>query len=921
MKLALRFHGHDPEEIRSFLEAIAPLTKAADGLTGSSGSGDGLLERRVGTRRKRALPIARDADDPVGIWHHAMQALLQQLRQDLREAVRSGNGRPDPLAKTAGETGDVEPCLAHDDCDDTADAFVLTPDEVELIKAVRKAHPGQLSLFGEPQHSPTAWDEAQHPRATEVEGKYRPGEFLPRQAQEPHAAEAPAIVPRTGDPVATLHGQVAAVIGDDKADRVLEAAQTRAGQETVTPDHYQEALRDLGEGDLPAELGTREPAPTEEQQEPPDTSSRRATGRREYVDVGEKIGGARKDVWKAIMDGRRTFTTIDFGELEERPEEAARAITKAHLLHGASPQELRDGGLTGNVAYLATQVFGAIAPKPGDSPEQRRAFARGLERVQRAMMAANGPDDVLGALKDMSREHRGFLMTPAESAQYERMQASWRQARQRFQQADSDARPAYNEMNRLGSEVSGIRYDGRLSEVTKQARIAELQPQVEAATARWKALNAAARKLADEARALSPMEFAEGLYKRDRANPDSWHNAYQALGDRFVNILKGKGAFWETHAGRGKRMDPQDWSWSEAKEPGERESTRTVDRLPVWERKVPDDVQREGGSEVAFKPQDLVDRFGIRGVEYGNWMDEASSQHHTQRAGEALMDLAEVLGIPHQQVSYNGRLAMAFGARGKGKALAHYEPDRKVINMTKFNGGGSLAHEWGHFMDNILAVVGHEGQAGHTSFLSAGEPGPHVAPEVKAAYEQLNKAMHEGDFRPARECDGSKNRYRSWPAVDRVLAAHDGDGQAAYQQLFAQDRGHRWSTQQASKIGHYLAARTGKPVKAYSGEGKSHFAATAHLMGPYWSDPREMFARAFDAYVADKLKARGMKNSYLTAGTDEDLGFAVPIMGQQLTYSPHPCGAERERIHAAFDRLIEAVKSSGMLAKAARKGA
>ena len=47
----------------------------------------------------------------------------------------------------------------------------------------------------------------------------------------------------------------------------------------------------------------------------------------------------------------------------------------------------------------------------------------------------------------------------------------------------------------------------------------------------------------------------------------------------------------------------------------------------------------------------------------------------------------------------DGSLGLAFGARGvggKNAALAHYEPDTKVINLTKYGGAGCVAHEWFH---------------------------------------------------------------------------------------------------------------------------------------------------------------------------------------------------------------------------------
>lgn len=71
-------------------------------------------------------------------------------------------------------------------------------------------------------------------------------------------------------------------------------------------------------------------------------------------------------------------------------------------------------------------------------------------------------------------------------------------------------------------------------------------------------------------------------------------------------------------------------------------------------------------------------------------------------AYDAFEDLYKAIGISVKDISLGGELAIAFGARGRGSAMAHYEPVKNVINMTKRRGAGSLAHEWGHAMDAYL---------------------------------------------------------------------------------------------------------------------------------------------------------------------------------------------------------------------------
>lgn len=101
--------------------------------------------------------------------------------------------------------------------------------------------------------------------------------------------------------------------------------------------------------------------------------------------------------------------------------------------------------------------------------------------------------------------------------------------------------------------------------------------------------------------------------------------------------------------------------------------------------------------------EDFMNEFGFRGVQFGNWTNQADRQMAVNQAYDAFMDLSNLIGIPPKALSLNGELGIAFGARGSGSALAHYEPNEVVINLTKTKGAGSLAHEWWHALDNYFA--------------------------------------------------------------------------------------------------------------------------------------------------------------------------------------------------------------------------
>ena len=136
-------------------------------------------------------------------------------------------------------------------------------------------------------------------------------------------------------------------------------------------------------------------------------------------------------------------------------------------------------------------------------------------------------------------------------------------------------------------------------------------------------------------------------------------------------------------------------------------------------------AERVGPSVLVLSTQEsqeaaLLKSNGMRGLQWGNSVTDDERAHHLKEAALAFNDLAEVTGLPPAMASFNGRLGLAFGARGRKGALAHYEPDQRVINLTRKGGVGTLAHEWGHFFDNILSELHGTGKHSFLSSTTAG---------------------------------------------------------------------------------------------------------------------------------------------------------------------------------------------------------
>lgn len=162
------------------------------------------------------------------------------------------------------------------------------------------------------------------------------------------------------------------------------------------------------------------------------------------------------------------------------------------------------------------------------------------------------------------------------------------------------------------------------------------------------------------------------------------------------------------------------------------------------------------GADVS--PQQFAEAFGFRGVQFGNYVEDARRREDLNEAYDALMDMAGVLGVPPKALSLNGELGLAFGARGKGgkgAAAAHYEKGNVVINLTKRGGAGSLAHEWWHALDNYFSRSGGRGDSYMTGGSSA-----QIRDAMADAFRGVNAAIRQTAIKKRSE---SLDQRRSKP--------------------------------------------------------------------------------------------------------------------------------------------------------------
>lgn len=181
-----------------------------------------------------------------------------------------------------------------------------------------------------------------------------------------------------------------------------------------------------------------------------------------------------------------------------------------------------------------------------------------------------------------------------------------------------------------------------------------------------------------------------------------------------------------------------------------------------------------------------------------------------------------------RNIGMNKTIGVAYGARGKGgKAAAHFEPSTFMINLTKPHGMGTFAHEYGHSLDYFFGTYIDQDKSNRS--LSLG-------------------SSTSTKFNPSDSKAGSL-RFLMAKLMYSIIYKKPGEHSAFYKKL----------KQEATS--------------------------------PYWIQHNEMFARAFEQYVAFKLAKADIKNILLNKYKydrwmymqDADLKRVIPHMEKLIT--------------------------------------
>lgn len=245
---------------------------------------------------------------------------------------------------------------------------------------------------------------------------------------------------------------------------------------------------------------------------------------------------------------------------------------------------------------------------------------------------------------------------------------------------------------------------------------------------------------------------------------------------------------------------------------------------------------RRGPDHRGQQPVSFADvrrTFGFRSISIGRWVTREERDRAAGLFYDALADLMAILNGPEFLISLRGSLAFQYGIGGRPGISAFYEPSARSFSLAKNAGPGSIAHEWFHALDHYL---------GGKAFMDA--PGRMFASE--AWLRDATPVSHPLN-------DLLYTCFRS------IMLDEEGENPS---ELFR------------------VSSRVDKANGCV-----------------YYSEPAELCARAFEAFVQDA----GIGNNFLVSGTKATAEAQAGL---------YPTGQQRERINTAFRAYFSALGSA-----------
>ncbi len=665
---------------------------------------------------------------------------------------------------------------------------------------------------------------------------------------------------------------------------------------------------------------------------------------KEFKDVG-RVAQTRKE-----KSAYKLISGQVLNQLEDDAVMAFNMVKKENVWPEINIEEERTRGCTAGAAYLKVKIRESVPTRPKDEKAKRATYVLFLERLQSDLLECYS----ISQIKAVTEKYRnlsfneiiGYFMNPefliASDERKKEIESVLKQNKHinlAFMYGGSML------VSKLINEVFGSRFENTFFNKSDAAKVLwadanNKEPvSVEESAALIALLHkrktdfiAANQESIEQQKSMSQAELisamdnkwsigseSKKIYKQNVEQFRTWAIEY------YERRIRNESARWDE---KEKLLQPRDndWSWTEKKET----KTESKPKAQAINTKEPlSYIKRTGGYKIETNtPAEIVSKFGFSAVNYGVYVDDSWSKEHTRHFLGAMSDLGQTLNLDIRAVNQLGKLSIAFGAKGIRGHLATYFSQTKDINLTRGSGDGSVAHEWGHYFDNVIVEL--DAQKATTLFASDGHS---QDIEIRTLYKELMDFFYRGNplYTPkvpmrfyAKKTD-SKPTYSirhagSWE--NKTVEIKETIEQTLEQLDYIAIVNKDYHYTQVRLFGYIIDAfglesydvpmklrtsyfyhKSAYSIFQYCASTVKGDSIGAFPRTKYWTSGVELFARSWETVVLKKILDQGRVSNYLVND--------IPIQDiiSESYYTPYPSGLELGYIETLMDKIIAAVKN------------
>jgi hypothetical protein len=667
---------------------------------------------------------------------------------------------------------------------------------------------------------------------------------------------------------------------------------------------------------------------------------------KEFKDIG-RVAQTKKE--KAAY---RLITTSLLSDLEQDPVMAYNMVKKDNVWQPIDVNLEKQSGVSSGAAFLKVKIREALPTRPKDNRKKREAYVHFVEFLQNDLSKCKSVSEIESLTESYQKMSADEVIANFIDPELFKVDDEMRAKIKAKIQSDPEYRKyfrySYGLTALIVTEIFGAKFSNLLfrksdaandnwreaksfesiSETESEILISKIIERKDNSINKYKDLIESYKyRTEEEIKRYMSVDFSLSDYSKKyyKNNPQAFRDfAIKS----YEDVIKSKIQYFDKEIAKVKPK-PDDWSWFEQPK-GKSESVK--EKNPAINTKEPlAYIKRTGGFKIEdITPRAIVDEFGFNAVNYGNYVDDAWSKQHTKHFLGAMSDLAEMMNLNIKQMNELGKLSIAFGAKGRPGHLATYFSQTKDINLTKGNGDGSVAHEWGHYFDNV--IVEFDQKIATSSFASRGDMPDY---DISVLFKEFMDFVRKGNdnvtpkvpmtfYAKKSQSVPTYSRYinNNWEREEIKILGTIEETLAQYSDLAKVDYQDRIYTTQIRVFGYIIDAfgleRYEIPLKlgtsyfyhksaynlfVYSGtDERGRDAIVVKPRTKYWTSEVELFARAFETVVLKKLMDQGRESTYLVADIPMDDIVA------ETYFAPYPAAKELEYIENIIDRILLKVR-------------